>query len=91
MKTMDPMEIFLMETIVACDVVSHVMNKIGFSYFLSVPPIGWRGGHVFCWRLDFRFQLLWQSHNIIHLEVDPGGDNLDFSLFSGLWTGGLDR
>lgn len=28
---------------------------------------------MFCWRPDFRFNLLWQSHNI-HLEVDPGGD-----------------
>lgn len=39
-KTMVSAGLFLMETMVNGVVISHVLNKIGFSYFLSVPLIG---------------------------------------------------
>lgn len=73
MKTM--VGIFLMETTIGCAFVSRVLKKVGFSFFIFVPPLDRRGGLAFCWRLDFRFKLLRQSQNFFHLEVEPGGDD----------------
>lgn len=33
---------------------------------------------MFCWRLGFHFKILWSSQNIIHLEVENGGDDPNF-------------
>lgn len=39
-KTIDPVGIFLMETKIYCGFLSRILKKLGFSYFLIVPPIG---------------------------------------------------
>lgn len=90
MKTLDPVGIFLMESKVECGSVARIMKKLGFSHFFTVPPIGKRGGFVFCWRPGFCFKVLWQSKNLIHMEVEPGGEDPGF-LFFGLWTFGVAR
>lgn len=73
-KTIDPLGIFFMETKIDCCSVAHVMKKLGFSFFFTIPPIGKKGGVAFCWRPNFRFTVLWDSKNIVHLDVEPGGD-----------------
>lgn len=78
MKTVDLMGIFLMETKIDCSSIARVMKKIGFSFFISIPPIGRSGGLAFCWRPGFRFQVLSTSQYFFHLEVEPGGDDPKF-------------
>lgn len=69
-KTIDLVGIFLMETMIDFESVSHVLKLVGFSFFISVPSVGRRGSLLFCWRSEFRFSLLAQSRNFFHLEVD---------------------
>lgn len=71
---MVPIGIFLSD-----DVVKRVMKQIGFSFFITVPPIGLRGGLVFCWRQDFNFSIVWKPSNILHLKVILGGEWPNFS------------
>ncbi|KAB1213093.1 hypothetical protein CJ030_MR5G015919 [Morella rubra] len=88
-KETDPIGIFLMEIKVKDGVVYCVMKKIGFSFFLSIPPVGLRVGLLFCWRPELQFSVLWNSTNILHLQINLGSDYSDFlcSLIYGppLW------
>ncbi|KAB1212547.1 hypothetical protein CJ030_MR5G006241 [Morella rubra] len=77
-KMVDPVGMFLMETKIDCVSVSRILNILGFSFFITVPPIGRRGGLVFCWRPELRFSVLWQSANLIHLEIYMSGEIPDF-------------
>lgn len=72
------MGIFLLERKLDCGAVSCVLKKLGFSFFLIVPPIGRKGVWAFCWRPSFCFNVLWKSKNVIHLEVQPGGEDPGF-------------
>lgn len=67
-----------MESKIDCAFVSRVMKKLGFSYFICVPPIGRREGLVFCCHPGHRFKVLCQSNNIFHLEVSLGGETPNF-------------
>lgn len=67
-----------MESKIDCSSVARVMNKIGFTFFMSIPPLGKSGGVTFCWRPEFRFTVLAQSRHYFHLEVNPGGDDPSF-------------
>lgn len=81
MKTIDPSDIFLMETMIDSASVSRVLQKIEFSYFISMPPLGRRGGLIFCWRLNFCFKVLGQSQHFFHLEMVLGEDDPSFLCF----------
>lgn len=56
MRAVDPMGVFLMETKVSNGVVEKVVRKVGFSFFISVPPVGNKGGLVFMWRPELEFE-----------------------------------
>lgn len=54
------------------------MRRLGFSYFLSFPPVGCKGGLTFCWRPGLCFEIVFLSGSIFHLLMKPGGDKIDF-------------
>lgn len=48
MKTIDSMGTFLMEVKIDCGFMARMMKKLGFSFFLMIPPICRKGGLAFC-------------------------------------------
>lgn len=48
MREVDPWGIFLMETKINDVWLGLIIRSLGFSLFLSVPPIGCKGGLAFC-------------------------------------------
>lgn len=79
-RVIDPVCVFLIETKVADDIVHKVAKKIGFTFFISVPPIGNKGGLLFFWRLGLNFDIIWMHDHIIHLLIQPGEDLQNFFL-----------
>lgn len=77
-KEFDPIGIFLIETKCADEVVRQIMQSIGFSFFISAPPQGCKGGLVFCWRPNLQMEVLLCSPNIIHLLCHTGNDTPSF-------------
>lgn len=77
-RVVDPIGIFLIETKVSTTIVDHVMRRVGFLYYEAVPPEGCKGGLVFCWRPELRYNVVWKSRNVLHLLIKPGSDYQDF-------------
>lgn len=47
MREVDPMGIFIMETKIKDDRLSLIFRRLGFVHFISVPPVGCKGGIAF--------------------------------------------
>lgn len=67
-----------METKVSDSIVEKVARKVGFSFFVTVPPRGIKGGLAFLWRPELDFNVIWKSEHLIHLLIKSRGDVRDF-------------
>lgn len=77
-REVNPMGIFLIETKISDDRVQSVFRRLGFSFFVSFPPVRCKGGLAFCWRPGLVFDILMFSSSILHLLIQPGGGRVDF-------------
>lgn len=78
MREVNPMGIFLIETKISDDRVQSVFRRLGFSFFVSFPPVRCTGGLAFCWCPGLVFDILMFPSSILHLFIQPGGGRVDF-------------
>lgn len=78
MRKVDPMGIFIMETKIKDNQLRSIFRSLGFVHFISVPPVGCKGGIVFCWWPGLQFNILKSTRFYFHLLFRPGNNFSDF-------------
>lgn len=77
-KEVDLVGIFLMETKVGDDVVRRILKHIRFPFSFLFRLLVFGETFYSVGRPELNFSILWQSKNILHLQINLGGDFSNF-------------